>query len=111
MWLAYLRFDAGQEVRVALVRCENRDETEEVLRLAKGFGTALTEYATFYSGRTIKPMHVPNFAEELIFTHASFVAACGREGARPQSPPGSPRQSSAPALPAGHSLAVRNEGG
>lgn len=107
MWLSYLRFETGRDTRIALVQCSNKAETEEVLRVAKGlFGGALTEYATFYSGRTIRPMQVPNFAEDLIFSYASFLQACGVAPGRtwqqndphPQHPPGSPGPVAAPAL-------------
>jgi hypothetical protein len=109
MWLAYLRFDTARETRIALVRCDNKAETDEALRVAKGlFGPALTEYATFYAGRTIHPKQVPNFAEELIFTHESFLRACGVTPGQPgpeggtatRHPPGSAGQPP-PALPGG----------
>ncbi len=78
MWLAYLRFDFGNDTRIALVRCYNGEETELVVSTAKRtFGEALTEYATFYSGRTIHPKAVPNSSESLIGSTASFMQACG----------------------------------
>lgn len=116
MWLAYLRFDTARETRIAFVRCGNKGETDEALRVAKTvFGPALTEYATFYSGRTIHPKQVPNFPEDLIFSYEAFLRACGvtpgqpgqEGGTRPQHPPGSAGQPP-PALPGGGQLLLGN---
>src|SRR5687767_13872887 len=96
MWLAYIRFDTARQARIAFVRCGNKAETDEVLRVAKGmFGAALTEYATFYSGPTIHPKQVPNFPEDRIFSDEAFLRACGvapgqpgqEGGTCPQHPP------------------------
>ena len=117
MWLAYLRFDTERGTRIAFVQCGNKAETEEVLRVAKAlFGGSLTEYATFYSGRAIRPMQVPNFPEDLIFSYASFLQACGVKpgqgtpgpSSRPTQPPGSPGQIASPVLPSGNPRLIEN---
>ena len=100
-WMLYLRFDTDNETRNALVFCGNKAEVREVLDVAKQlFAGALTEYASFYSGRGIRTMEAPNFPEELIFSSTSFLKACGvkpgqkdwQQQPRPAHPPGSPRQ-------------------
>ena len=101
MWLAYFRKGTDRDTRIAFIQCSNKAETEEVLQVAKAlFGGFLTEYVTFCSGRTIRPMQVPNFSEDLIFSYASFLQACGvkpgespqEPTSRPAQPPGSPGQ-------------------
>lgn len=117
LWLAYLRFDTDRDTRIAFVQCSNKAETEEVLQVAKAlFGGLLAEYATFYSGRTIRPMQVPNFSEDLIFSYASFLQACRvkpgdspqEPTSRPAQPPGSPGQTASPALSAGNARLIEN---
>src|SRR5262249_42094974 len=55
------------------------------IRVAKElFGESFTEYATFYSGRTIRPRQLPNFPEQLIFSLGSFLRACGVPRAGPR---------------------------
>ncbi len=78
MWMAYLRFDTEKGTKNAFVLTANGAENQEILAVAKRlFGPALTEYATFYSGRTIYPKEEPNFPERLIFDYRSFLEACG----------------------------------
>jgi hypothetical protein len=93
MWLAYLRFDAATATRVALVRCSNRSESDEVLDAGKRFvGWALTEYAVFYAHATTHARVVPNFPEDLIYEAGAFLRACNaasNSGSDPSAPPGS----------------------
>jgi hypothetical protein len=78
MWMAYFRFDTDKGTRNAFVLTANNAENQEVIGIAKRlFGKALTEYATFYSGRNIYPREEPNFPERLIFDYRSFLEACG----------------------------------
>jgi hypothetical protein len=65
MWLVYLRFDDGNEIKTYHVTAGNKIEAEKILALAEKRGLSpaskLVEYASFYASGTIKPKHVPNF--------------------------------------------------
>jgi hypothetical protein len=79
MWLVYLRFDSPTETRIAMVRCSDRTEADEVPGAGKRFvGWVLTEYAVFYAHATIHARVVPNFPEELIYEAGDFYGPATR---------------------------------
>src|SRR5262245_17762302 len=106
MWLAYLRFDTGEDTGIAFVECDNKPAVETVKQVArKVFGRKLTEFVAFYSGRKIYAKIVPQFSEDLIFSGGRFLQACGVTPGQdvqanqpaPQHPPGSLGQAASPA--------------
>ena len=64
MWLVYLRFNDGQQGTTTFVRCNNKNEVQQVIYLADQHGLTpaarLFEYASFYARGTIKTGMGPN---------------------------------------------------
>lgn len=85
MWLVYLRFNNGSDIKTYHVTASNKIEADNLLALAekRGFSTTskLVEYAIFYAHATIKPKHVPNFH---FYTHKEFISRW--EGVKESSP-------------------------
>lgn len=75
MWLVYLRFENGNEIKTYHVTAGNKIEAENILTLAEKRGLSATsklvEYAIFYAHATIKPKHVPNFH---FYTNKEFIS-------------------------------------
>lgn len=65
MWLVYLLFRDGTEIKSYHVRATNKVEVREVLDKAEQRGPSpdslLVEYAVFYAHATIQPKEQPNF--------------------------------------------------
>ncbi|MFL5803876.1 MAG: hypothetical protein ACJ8CR_19300, partial [Roseiflexaceae bacterium] len=76
MWLLYLRYDDGGQVKTYHVRTYNKTTVADLIARAERHGLTptarLVEYAAFIVSGTIKlkPMIVPNFH---FYLHEDFV--------------------------------------
>jgi hypothetical protein len=76
MWLLYLRFDDGGQVKTYHVRTYSKSDVADLIARAERHGltptSKLVEYAAFIVSGTIKlkPMIVPNFH---FYLHEEFI--------------------------------------
>lgn len=76
MWLVYLRFDDGGQVKTYHIRTYSKNDVTDLIARAERHGltptSKLVEYAAFITSGTIKlkPMIVPNFH---FYQHEEFI--------------------------------------
>ncbi len=75
-WLAYLRFEYRDKVRVLHLFCDTQSQLDEVFVLLKSLpreSSSLVEHVVFHSARSIHVREALNIRERHILTYQEFM--------------------------------------